>query len=500
MPGRGRQALGVMAVAAVTGLAVELARQAGASGWLLAAAGLPPAAAGAWWLDRQWRSRLRQEEHRQWMLEAVLDEFRSRATAVTLAAGMFRRPGNGAGPGLAPAGDDRGDARPRGEDRACTLPREGDRDSIPPAAVSLGDAERRQGQVLVHLEAEAEMLRVTALQMACWLRLQAGRVRPERERVDLAAVAERVARRLAVVARARQVELGFAGRPGPAMVVRGDRALLELLCTSLVAAALERCRPGGRLTVQVDGDGAAVTLCLAGAISGHGGRDPARGAGGGDGGPAGNRWRRGVASPLPLALAEQLLALHGARRRGGGGLPWVVEFPAAHGPFAILRPAGRVVLTRRRDARASVPGKGTRVAGLLLTAAGLRPRPAGARSPRIRPVRPVSRTGVEAAGEGPARQARRVAGDGPGTRGDGRRPTGLVPVTGRVQWVQAALRVIWRLWLRRRVVHGGRATAGGATVRVRPIPPVTGADRWPTPARDPKVPPSHGFRPRVLRP
>lgn len=536
-----RQALGVVAVGAGTAAAVELARRAGAPAWGTALAGLLAALAGAWWCDHRGRTRVRDEEHRHRLLEAVLDEFRSRATAVTLAAGVLRRhasvgepageagaraapggghpgarrgaaaaepgspaAGGGSWPGQATGGGGRS-ARTSGdesqpawtggdESRFAWTAGDGNRSAQATAAhredlaadTPWGDAEEgrgrpadgadgrwptarrwRQGAVdhrgyaVVQLEAEAELLRVGALQLACWLRLRAGRVRPERERVDLAAVAERVVRRLAVVAQARQVRLAFTGSPGPAAVVRGDRALLELLCTSLVAVALDRYRSGGRLVVAVDGDGAAVTLAVleaAGRARGEegGAAQPTQGVGAGPGpvparrsggtgggatplgdplaGPSGSsRWRRGGPWSLALELTRDLVRLHGGRLRVGRGLPWVVEIPAALGPFGGLRARAWAAVPWRWDAGQDAPGaraaEAWRGAGF---AAGPEPTGGGKASPcrrpspgeaarRLRARRPPAERGAaaQAGGWGAGRWA---LGDGappPGTAGGG---------------------------------------------------------------------------------
>ncbi|GAB6876757.1 hypothetical protein [Thermaerobacter litoralis] len=406
---RWRQAFAVFVTASGTVAVVELARRAGAPPWLLVLAGAGTVAGGMRWLDRQWGRWRSREEHRHWLVETVLDEFRSRATAVTLAAGMLRRHPDGRPDplapeppaGLPPGAGPTGSGASAGGDGLATRPGR----VIP---LPLAEAGGREAQVLVHLEAEAELLRVSALQLACWLRLQTRRVRPERERVDLAVIAERAARRLAPVALSRRVQLAVAGRPGPAAVVHGDRALLELLCTSLAAAALDRSLPGSRLILAVDGDGAAVRVRVEAPVPAASPQgtaaprpavwNPATNAAGVDrpvigpaapsagpgsngwpgrtgrtgttaGTPVGNRWRRGASSPLALELVQAITALHGGRWRleggvqagdrggiaTGGGWPWVVELPAANGPFGILRPFIARPLAPRRPALPASP-------------------------------------------------------------------------------------------------------------------------------------------------
>ncbi|HEY8488209.1 MAG TPA: hypothetical protein VIL38_03950, partial [Thermaerobacter sp.] len=88
---RWRQAAGVILTVVASVTATELARRAGSPAWLVVLAAAVPLASGTAWLDRQWGRWCRQEEDRRWLVETVLDEFRSRATAVTLAAGMLRR-------------------------------------------------------------------------------------------------------------------------------------------------------------------------------------------------------------------------------------------------------------------------------------------------------------------------------------------------------------------------------------------------------------------------
>ncbi|QIA27534.1 DUF2512 family protein [Thermaerobacter sp. PB12/4term] len=541
---RWRQAAGVILTVVASVTATELARRAGSPAWLVVLAAAVPVAAGTAWLDRQWGRWCRQEDDRRWLVETVLDDFRSRATAVTLAAGMLRRSRSQASGG-ASAVDPATPAAPVSpatfpavpaptspvapaaaarETAAITGPRFPDPPDRPDARASLAGPgggwgrivplrvqeglpagrfadERPHSHVLIQLEAEAELLRLSALQLACWLRLQARRVRPERERVDLAAVAERAARRLAAVALARQVQVTLAGRSGTAMVVRGDRALLELLCSSLVAAVIDRCPPGSRLEMRVDGDGAAVVLGLEAqppAPAGDGGRPgiiPAEGravllpeavrdarpgavaAGSRAGGPAGsagstagrtgpaggaavgNRWRRGVTSPLALELVAAVAGLHGGRWRAApGGLRWTVELPAAHGPFGILRslvrPAPSPGLPASRPsplvkARAT-PGIVSPVAGLPVVRAAA-PR---ALARRATVVAPAVVPGGGRVAPSPARWAspRRAGGTRPLSPGGPGRPAG-----------QAGGPAGWR--------HGLRPPGlRGILTRVRPVP------------------------------
>ncbi|PZN10453.1 MAG: hypothetical protein DIU69_07100 [Bacillota bacterium] len=260
------------------------------------------------------------EVHREFMLEQVLDELRSRATAVTLAVGMFRRRWAGRGAGGAPTGPSEEGLAGGG----------GDRTGGPqPVVVALRDETRLREQALATLEAEAELLRVDALELAAWLRFEAGRVTGERERVDLAALAERCSRRLAVAALARQVQLRYRGAAGPATVVLGDRALLELLCLTLVAAAIDRALPGSGVQVEVWGDGGGVGLEVAGEAPGL------RRSGG-------RTWGRnlpGAAPEMRVDLARRIARLHGGEWCVVPDHPlrWRVLLPAAHGPFAGLR-------------------------------------------------------------------------------------------------------------------------------------------------------------------
>ncbi|EKP95422.1 DUF2512 family protein [Thermaerobacter subterraneus] len=539
---RWRQAAGVILTVVASVTATELARRAGSPAWLVVLAAAVPLASGTAWLDRQWGRWCRQEEDRRWLVETVLDEFRSRATAVTLAAGMLRRSRSQASGG-ASAVDPATPAAPAGpaspvspatfpavpapaspvapaaaarETAAIPRPRLPDPPDRPDARASLAGPgggwgrivplrvqeglpagrfadERSHTHVLVQLEAEAELLRLSALQLACWLRLQARRVRPERERVDLAAVAERVARRLAAVALARQVQVTLAGRSGTAMVVRGDRALLELLCSSLVAAVIDRCPPGSRLEMRVDGDGAAVVLDLEAQLpapGGDGGRpgmNPAEGravllpqavrdarpgavaAGSRAGGPAGpagstagrtgpaggaavgNRWRRGVTSPLALELVAAVAGLHAGRWRAApGGLRWTVELPAAHGPFGILRslvrPAPSPGLPASRPSplvKARVtPGIVSPVAGLAAARAAA-PR---ALARRATVVAPAVVPGGARVAPSPARWAspRRAGGARPLSPGGPGRPAGQAggPAGRRHGWRPPGLRGI----------------------------------------------------------
>ncbi|HEY8394078.1 MAG TPA: hypothetical protein VIK92_04685 [Thermaerobacter sp.] len=306
-------------------------------------------AAGVAVVDRLVRDVHARERDRELMLEQVLDELRSRATAVTLAVGMFRRRWEGRGSGGAPhekAQEVVGDTT-------------GGRPGVPqPIVVAVRDETRLREQALATLEAEAELLRVGALELAAWLRFEAGRVAGERERVDLAALAERCSRRLAMAALARQVQLRYRGAAGPATVVLGDRTLLELLCLTLVAAAVDRALPGSSVQVDVWSDGGGVGLEVTGEAPGM------RRAGG-------RGWQRpGTAPEIRVDLARRIARLHGGDwcAMADHPLRWRVLLPAAHGPFSGFRllpfpgPGGAQAGGRRAGRHAAVrpPAVGAR--------------------------------------------------------------------------------------------------------------------------------------------
>lgn len=306
-------------MAACTSAGVAAAMQfwgAGGAGAVVAVAAV--SAAGVAVVDRLIRDVHARECDRERMLEQVLDDLRSRATAVTLAVGMFRRRWEGWPSG----GTSRGQA-----EEAVAGTAMGRAGVSQPVVVAVRDETRLREQALATLEAEAELLRVDALELAAWLRFEAGRVAGERERVDLAALAERCSRRLAMAALARQVQLRFRGAAGPATVVLGDRTLLELLCLTLIAAAVDRALPGSAVQVEVWSDGGGVGLEVTAEAPGL------RRA-------VGRGWHRpGTAPDMRVDLARRIARLHGGEWCAIPDHPlrWRVLLPAAHGPFTGFR-------------------------------------------------------------------------------------------------------------------------------------------------------------------
>lgn len=216
-------------------------------------------------------------------------------------------------------------ARANGMLRGSEVPAPAPRHPSPPAAFSLPYEDQLRGQIWATLEAEAELLRVGSLQLAHWLLFERGPLGGERKRVDLAALAERCVRRLTLTATARHAPLRFIGAPGPASVVKGDRALLELLCDTMVAAAVDRALPGSGVQVEVWGDGAGVALKVTGEAPGlHGNGGAVRG-------------RREPGHDLQAQLARKISRWHRGEWHEVGDQPfcWQVVLPAAHGPLSM---------------------------------------------------------------------------------------------------------------------------------------------------------------------
>lgn len=376
----------VGAVACVSGAAAAFVQAWGAGGVGSAALVVAVAVVGVAVVERLIRDLHVREVQRELMLEQVLDELRSRATAVTLAVGMFRRRWAGREAGGAPA-ESPVEAVAGGGGARAGGPQ--------PVVVAVRDETRLREQALATLEAEAELLRVDALELAAWLRFDAGRVTGERERVDLAALAERCSRRLGMAALARQVQLRYRGAAGPATVVLGDRTLLELLCLTLVAAAVDRALPGSAVQVEVWSDGGGVGLEVAGEAPGL-----RR-----SGGLAWRRSRLGGAPEMRIDLARRITRLHGGEWCVVPDHPlrWRVLLPAAHGPFAGLRllpfpGPGRAQRLGKAQGGGSPPGQRH---AAVQAAAGFRAWPAWwsmrARRGRGRPA--ASRAGVSTAAE-----------------------------------------------------------------------------------------------------
>ena len=80
-------------------------------------------------------------------------------------------------------------------------------------------------------------------------RLEQGRLRPRRDRVELAAIAEDVVDRLAAQARHRDVRLDLV--VGSGAQVMGDPDLLGRVLLNLMTNALKFSPPGGRVTVEL---------------------------------------------------------------------------------------------------------------------------------------------------------------------------------------------------------------------------------------------------------
>lgn len=309
------------------------------------------AALGIAWVDKLIHDVHERERRREIVLEHVLDELRSRVTAVTLAVGMFRRRW---------AGEPAGATVRAGVAEVVAGAGEGTVAGTKPVVVAVRDESRLREQALATLESEAELLRVDALDLAAWLRFEAGRVSGERERVDLAALAERCSKRLAMAALARQVQLRYRGAAGPATVVLGDRALLELLCLTLIAAAVDRALPGSGVQVEVWSDGGGVRLDVTGEAPGFQ-RAGGRGV------------RRPGADPeMRVDLARRITRLHGGEWVANPDHPlhWRVVLPAAHGPFGSLR----LLPFRGRGVKPAVSrGSGRRAAAGAAAGAGPRP-------------------------------------------------------------------------------------------------------------------------------
>jgi heavy metal sensor kinase len=92
-------------------------------------------------------------------------------------------------------------------------------------------------------------------------RADAGRLTPQREPVDLAALLRRAVDDIAPVAAARRVDLALDA-PAPVMTT-GDPGLLRQLVDNLLTNAIRYNREGGRVDVSAgaNGHGVAVTVC-----------------------------------------------------------------------------------------------------------------------------------------------------------------------------------------------------------------------------------------------
>jgi len=101
---------------------------------------------------------------------------------------------------------------------------------------------------------------------------EAGAAQPLREaEVDLAEVVQRVLEELAVLAQARNIDLGFE-RKGEAATVRGTPSMLHELVANLVDNAIRYTPPGGVVTAAVLGSTSGVTLCVEEQRTRHSGR------------------------------------------------------------------------------------------------------------------------------------------------------------------------------------------------------------------------------------
>jgi signal transduction histidine kinase len=165
-------------------------------------------------------------------------------------------------------------------------------------------------------------------------RLEEGRLRPRRERVDLWATASDVVDRLDAQAASRETALSVLGDPVEAVV--GDPDLLRRVLLNLVSNALKFTPSGGRVTVDFETelrppsgrDGIVVAVHDTG--PGIASKDqaqlfvrfsPLARPGG----------RRPVGSGLGLAFCRQVVELH-------GGEIWVDSVPGAGSTFAFMLP------------------------------------------------------------------------------------------------------------------------------------------------------------------
>jgi signal transduction histidine kinase len=92
-------------------------------------------------------------------------------------------------------------------------------------------------------------------------RFEAGDRQPERERVDLAALARRIAAELEALAHAQQVTLTVTGASAAAVI--GDRDDLRRAITNLVANALAHSFRGGAVTIDVRSAEGGVRVAIA---------------------------------------------------------------------------------------------------------------------------------------------------------------------------------------------------------------------------------------------
>lgn len=144
---------------------------------------------------------------------------------------------------------------------------------------------------------------------------------------DLAAEVESALADLAPVAAARSVDLAFHGQAAP---VRGDPALIRLICANLVENAVRHAPSGSEVVISVTPAAAGAEL----RVSDHG-----PGIAANDREKVLERFYRGDSSApgagLGLAIVTEALRLIGGRLEflgradGRRGLEAKVEFPAA---------------------------------------------------------------------------------------------------------------------------------------------------------------------------
>jgi len=115
--------------------------------------------------------------------------------------------------------------------------------------------------LLEDIVTEAEHMTALAGTMLTLARLDADQLRIERDVVDLAAIAARVAHRAAALAREKEVTLAVEGAE-PSLVI-GDRQLLEQVTLILVDNAVKYNHPGGQVILRAGhaGDEATLDVC-----------------------------------------------------------------------------------------------------------------------------------------------------------------------------------------------------------------------------------------------
>ncbi|CAN7777436.1 HAMP domain-containing sensor histidine kinase [Variovorax sp. LjRoot290] len=162
-------------------------------------------------------------------------------------------------------------------------------------------------------------------------RLEAAEALPQPEAFSLAELAQDVAQKFALDARARKVDLRAAGGEGSAAIrAQADIGMVERVLENLVDNALRHTPPGGSVTIEFGGDAQRARMAVRDSGCGI---PPAELAGIFDRYDRADRSVPGAQGGLGLAIAQRIVRLHGGELSvasiAGAGSCFAFDLPLA---------------------------------------------------------------------------------------------------------------------------------------------------------------------------